>query len=227
MDNLMLSARSIKKSYAQGISELQILRGIDFDVRSGDAVCIVGSSGAGKSTLLDILGTLDRPNEGRLFLQGQDVIHMSDDEISQFRNKELGFVFQFHHLLSEFNALENVMLPLRIAGEDKTHASGMAEQLLTLVGLKDRMLHFPNQLSGGELQRVAIARALVRSPKLLFADEPTGNLDSVNAAHIQNLFFELKEKLGLTLIVVTHDLQFARKFGKVMRITDGLWDTRS
>ena len=227
MDNLMLSARSIKKSYAQGISELQILRGIDFDVRSGDAVCIVGSSSAGKSTLLHILGTLDRPNEGSLFLQGQDVIHMSDDEISQFRNKELGFVFQFHHLLSEFNALENVMLPLRIAGEDKAHASGMAEQLLTLVGLKDRMLHFPNQLSGGELQRVAIARALVRSPKLLFADEPTGNLDSVNAAHIQNLFFELKEKLGLTLIVVTHDLQFARKFGKVMRITDGLWDTRS
>lgn len=226
MNDVIISARGLKKNYAQGISELQILRGIDFDVRSGDAVCIVGSSGAGKSTLLHILGTLDRPSDGALMLHGHDVISMSDDEISQFRNKELGFVFQFHHLLSEFNAKENVMLPLRIAGEDKAHASVVAEQLLTLVGLKERMDHYPNQLSGGELQRVAIARALVRSPKLLFADEPTGNLDSVNATHIQNLFFELKEKLGLTLVVVTHDLQFARKFGKVMRISDGRWETR-
>lgn len=223
MNEVLISAKNIRKSYSQGASELEILRGISLDIRKGEAICIVGASGAGKSTFLHILGTLDRPNSGELVFQNQSLLTMQDDELALFRNKEMGFVFQFHHLLSEFTALENVMIPARVAGMDKTEALGRAETLLRQMGLTTRMTHFPSQLSGGELQRVAIARALVCRPQVLFADEPTGNLDSQNGALIQDLFFQLKETMGLTLVVVTHDPNFSKKFGKVHRISDGRW----
>jgi lipoprotein-releasing system ATP-binding protein len=223
MSEILLSARKVRKVYTQGTSELEIVKDLSIDIRKGEAICIVGSSGAGKSTFLHILGTLDRPTGGDLFFQGRSLLAMTDEELARFRNQEMGFVFQFHHLLSEFNALENVMIPARVAGLDKTEALGRAEGLLKQMGLTTRMTHFPSQLSGGELQRVAIARSLICRPQILFADEPTGNLDSQNSGMIQDLFFQLKESLGLTLIVVTHDPNFSRKFGKVHRISDGRW----
>jgi lipoprotein-releasing system ATP-binding protein len=223
MSDVLLSARKIRKSYVQGESELEILKEINLDIKKGDAICIVGASGSGKSTFLHILGTLDKPSGGDLYFQDQSLLAMNDEDLALFRNREIGFVFQFHHLLSEFTALENVMIPARVAGLDKTEALGRAEDLLRQMGLTTRMSHFPSQLSGGELQRVAIARALVCRPQILFADEPTGNLDSHNGGLIQDLFFHLKETLGLTLVVVTHDPSFSRKFGRVHRISDGRW----
>ncbi len=223
MNDLLLSARKIRKVYPQGTGELEIVKDLSIDIRKGEAICIVGASGAGKSTFLHILGTLDRPSSGELFFQGRSLLAMGDEELAKFRNQEMGFVFQFHHLLSEFNALENIMIPARVAGLDRTEALGRAEGLMKQMGLTTRMTHFPSQLSGGELQRVAIARALICRPQILFADEPTGNLDSQNSGLIQDLFFQLKESLGLTLIVVTHDPNFSRKFGKVHRISDGRW----
>jgi lipoprotein-releasing system ATP-binding protein len=163
------------------------------------------------------------PNRGELFCEGRDLLAMNDDEISKFRNAEMGFVFQFHHLLGEFTALENVMIPCRVGGEAVRTAKEKAMHLLEFMGLADRADHYPNQLSGGELQRIAIARALVRHPKILFADEPTGNLDSMNSGKIQELFFRLKEEMKLALVVVTHDLTFATRFPKVYRMKDGLW----
>lgn len=223
MSEVLLKARGLKKSYAQGVSELAILKGIDVDIREGEAVSIVGASGAGKSTLLHILGTLDRPNEGEVFFRGESLFAKSEEEMALFRNDRMGFVFQFHHLLAEFTAVENVMMPCRIHGESKASARAKALHLLEPLGLRDRADHFPSQLSGGELQRVAIARALVRRPQVLFADEPTGNLDSHNSQLIQKLFFQLKEQYGLTLVVVTHDTGFAQKFSRVLRISDGQW----
>jgi lipoprotein-releasing system ATP-binding protein len=223
MNDLLLSAQKLRKTYSQGGGELSILQGVDLKVYQGDSLCIVGSSGAGKSTLLHILGTLDRPDSGELLYRDKNLNALVDKDLADFRNSTMGFVFQFHHLFSELTALENVMLPLRIAGVRKKEASATALQWLEQLGLGARSSHFPAQLSGGELQRVAIARALVRQPKILFADEPTGNLDSQNSLVIQNLFFELKERLGLTLVVVTHDPQFARRFARVLRLKDGLW----
>lgn len=222
-ENILLRAIDIHKSYPQGIGELEILRGVSLDIRAGDAFAILGSSGAGKSTLLQIMGTLDRPTKGQLFCEGRDLLAMSDEELSRFRNTEMGFVFQFHHLLSEFNALENVMIPCRVGGESVKVAKEKALHLLDFMGLADRRDHYPNQLSGGELQRVAIARALVRHPKILFADEPTGNLDSNTSGKIQDLFFRLQEELKLALVIVTHDLTFATRFPKVYRMKDGQW----
>ncbi len=219
----LLKAVDIHKSYAQGTGELEILRGISLEIKEGEAFAILGSSGAGKSTLLQIMGTLDRPNRGELYCEGRDLLAMNDEELSKFRNSEMGFVFQFHHLLGEFTALENVMIPCRVAGENVKEAKEKAQHLLNFMGLFDRKEHYPNQLSGGELQRVAIARALVRHPKILFADEPTGNLDSTTSAKIQDLFFKLKEEMKLALVVVTHDLAFATRFPKVYRMKDGLW----
>lgn len=221
--SVLLSAKNISKTYPQGSGELAILKNVSIDIQSGDAVCIVGPSGAGKSTLLHILGTLDRPSSGELYFEGEAVHEMDDEKLAQTRNQKMGFVFQFHHLLSEFTALENVMIPARIFGESKSQAQNQAEEVLGLMGLSERRHHFPSQLSGGELQRVAIARALICRPKVLFADEPTGNLDSVNSTLIQDLFFKLKQTLGLTLVVVTHDPQFAKKFSKTYRMTDGRW----
>jgi lipoprotein-releasing system ATP-binding protein len=222
MDSL-LRAVDLHKSYSQGADTLEILRGIGFELNAGQSVAILGSSGAGKSTLLQILGTLDRPNRGELFFEGQDLLKMPDEDVARFRSEKMGFVFQFHHLLSEMNALENVMIPCRVGGEPVKESREKAESFLRMMNLQDRMLHYPSQLSGGELQRVAIARALVRHPKILFADEPTGNLDSQNSGRIQDLFFDLQAKMGLALVVVTHDLQFATRFPKVLRMKDGLW----
>lgn len=219
----ILVARGLHKTYPQGAGKLHILKGIDLTLKAHEAVSIVGASGAGKSTLLHLLGTLDSPDEGQVLFRGKNLFTMNDEALAQFRNRSLGFVFQFHHLLAEFTALENVLLPLRIADKPSAEAREKAEKLLISVGLKDRMGHFPNQLSGGELQRVAIARALVNDPEILFADEPTGNLDSLNSGRIQELFFELIRSLKITLLVVTHDTQFAQKFPRVMRMQDGRW----
>ena len=223
MKNVILRATNIFKSYVQGTSTLNILRGVSLEIREGDAVSIIGSSGAGKSTFLHILGTLDRPDRGELWALGQDLFKLNDEQLAQFRNEKMGFVLQFHHLFNELTALENVLLPARIGGDDLHHAEKYARDLLHGMGLGLRTEHFPHQLSGGELQRVAIARALVRKPSILFADEPTGNLDSTNGQMIQYLFFKLKDQLGLTLIVVTHDTQFARRFPRSYRMQDGQW----
>ncbi|MGZ3772635.1 MAG: ABC transporter ATP-binding protein [Pseudobdellovibrionaceae bacterium] len=218
-----MKAVDIHKSYAQGAGELEILRGVNFEIKEGEALAILGASGAGKSTLLHIMGTLDRPNRGELYFEDRNILAMNDEELSLFRNSEMGFVFQFHHLLGEFTALENVMLPCRVGGETLKAAREKALYLLEFMGLAGRSEHYPNQLSGGELQRVAIARALVRRPKILFADEPTGNLDSQTSVKIQDLFFRLREEMKLALVVVTHDLTFATRFPKVYRMKDGQW----
>ncbi|MEK2644995.1 ABC transporter ATP-binding protein [Bdellovibrio sp. BCCA] len=223
--NVFLKAVDIHKSYAQGSGELEILRGVSLEIKEGEALAILGASGAGKSTLLQIMGTLDRPNRGELYCEGRDLLAMGDEELSRFRNSEMGFVFQFHHLLGEFSALENVMIPCRVAGESIKVAREKAMHLLNFMGLAERAEHFPSQLSGGELQRVAIARALVRHPKILFADEPTGNLDSTTSGKIQELFFRLKEDMKLALVIVTHDLTFATRFPKVYRMKDGQWQS--
>jgi lipoprotein-releasing system ATP-binding protein len=223
MKNVILRATNIFKSYVQGTNTLNILRGVSLEIREGDAVSIIGSSGAGKSTFLHILGTLDRPDRGELWALGQDLFKLNDEQLAQFRNEKMGFVFQFHHLFNELTALENVLLPARIGGDDLASAEKYARDLLHTMGLGLRTEHFPHQLSGGELQRVAIARALIRKPSILFADEPTGNLDSTNGQMIQDLFFKLKDQLGLTLIVVTHDTQFARRFPRSYRMQDGQW----
>lgn len=219
----ILEAKQIRKTFTQGKRNLEVLKGVDFKAYKGEAICIMGSSGAGKSTLLQILGTLDRPTSGSLFFEGKSLLDKSDDELSTFRNKSMGFVFQFHHLMNEFTALENVMMPCQIHGLSQRESENLAKKLLTFLGLSGRMNHYPHEMSGGEQQRVATARALVMSPSLLLADEPTGNLDSVNGLKIQELFFELKEKLGLTLIVVTHDRDFARRFPKILQLKDGQW----
>lgn len=223
MANILLSAKNIYKSYQQGSGYLDILKGVSLDIYEGEAIGIVGSSGSGKSTLLQILGTLDNPQSGELLYLEKNLFHLDDEQLSLFRNQTMGFVFQFHHLLSELTAIENVLLPCRIAHQDLSIAKKQAEELLEFLGLYDRMDHYPNQLSGGELQRVAIARALVRQPRILFADEPTGNLDSINSYKIQELFFKIRDQLKIALVVVTHDLVFAQKFPRIMHLKDGNW----
>ena len=217
----LLEATDLFKNYQSGTSELQVLRGINLQIQKKEAVCLLGASGSGKSTLLQILGTLDRPTSGDVIFRGESVFKLSDEDLAQFRNQKMGFVFQFHHLIQEFSALENIMLPSLIAGGKKTDVTEKAMHWLQFMGLADRAHHYPSQLSGGELQRVAIARALIKDPEILFADEPTGNLDSENSLKIQQLFFELRQKLDLTLIVVTHDLQFAGLFPRVFKVKDG------
>jgi lipoprotein-releasing system ATP-binding protein len=215
----MIRALKIEKSYGT----LKILRGLDFEVVGGEAVCILGASGAGKSTFLHILGTLDRPTRGTVYFNGDDLFARNDADLSAFRSQKLGFVFQFHHLLSEFTALENVMMPGRIANQSLPECKARARSLLDYLGLTHRLAHYPSQLSGGEQQRVAIARALFHKPQLLLADEPTGNLDSENSLKIQDLFFQLKEEMGLTLVVVTHDSRFAARFPRSVKMADGQW----
>ncbi|MBK6506219.1 MAG: ABC transporter ATP-binding protein [Ignavibacteria bacterium] len=215
----MLRLTNIKKSYGiSGTERLEVLKGIDLQVGKGEIVAIVGQSGAGKSTLLHIIGTLDRPDSGTYEFNGSEVMNLNDKKISEFRNKEIGFIFQFHHLLPEFTALENVMIASMIGGRDDKSA---AERMLAEVGLKNRMNHKPSELSGGESQRVAIARALVNSPGLILADEPTGNLDSENSEAIMELIFELRKKLGKTFIIVTHNDSFASRCDRVISLQDG------
>jgi len=215
----MIRASKVEKNYGK----LAILRGLDFEVVQGEAVCILGASGAGKSTFLHILGTLDRPSRGTVTFNGEDLFNKNDTELSHFRSRKLGFVFQFHHLLSEFNALENTMMPGRISGMPANECKQRAMSLLDYLGLSSRVKHYPSQLSGGEQQRVAIARALFHKPLMLLADEPTGNLDSENSMRIQDLFFQLKHEMGLTLVVVTHDQRFAQRFPRSVKMADGQW----
>ena len=214
----MIQAQDIVKSFGQ----LQVLKGINFSVEKGKIIAIVGASGAGKSTLLQILGTLSTPDSGSLIIDGVDVLKLKGDEISLFRGKKLGFVFQAHHLLPEFTALENAMMPALIAGTSAKEARIKAEKLLCQLGLEERLSHKPSELSGGEQQRVAIARALINDPAVLFADEPTGNLDSVTKQEIHNIFFNLRDK-GQTIVLVTHDEHLAQMCDSCVRMQDGLF----
>lgn len=214
----MLKASGIQKSY----NSLYVLKGIDLAVEKGEVVAIVGASGAGKSTLLHILGTLDRPDHGSVVIGGEDVFAKSSKGLASFRNKSIGFVFQFHNLLPEFSAVENVMVPGLIGGQDEKNIRQRALELLEMLGLKNRSDHKPSELSGGEQQRVAVARALINSPALLLADEPSGNLDSKNALELHNLFFLLRKEMGQTFIIVTHNDELARMADRKIELRDGL-----
>lgn len=214
---MIIEARNIVKNFGT----LQVLKGIDFTAEKGEVVSIMGASGAGKSTLLQILGTLSTPDEGSLVIDGTDVLRLSSRELSAFRNRSIGFVFQFHHLLPEFTALENVMIPALIAGRSDKDAHAEALELLEMMGLKERTTHKPAELSGGEQQRVAIARALMNHPSVLFADEPSGNLDTRTKEEIHNLFFSLRDKLGQTIIIVTHDPDLAKMCDRSLYMRDG------
>ena len=213
----MIEAKGIEKSFGT----LKVLKGIDLQVKKSEVVSIMGASGAGKSTLLQILGTLSTPDAGTLIIDGTDVTGLNRREISRFRNLKLGFVFQFHHLLPEFTSLENVMIPALIAGKSEKTAKDDALKLLDTMGLAERTSHKPSELSGGEQQRVAIARALVNRPAVLFADEPSGNLDSVTKSEIHNLFFRLRDELGQTIVIVTHDPELAKMCDRTLFMKDG------
>ncbi|MCF2444627.1 ABC transporter ATP-binding protein [Dyadobacter sp. CY345] len=214
----LLQARGIKRTYGA----LQVLKGIDIEVNSGEVVAIVGASGAGKSTLLHILGTLDRPDEGEVFIGNTKVSGLGDKDLAKFRNEEIGFIFQFHNLLAEFTALENACMPGYInAGLSEKEIKRRGEELLGLLGLSDRMNHLPSQLSGGEQQRVAVARALLNKPAIVLADEPSGNLDSQNALDLHQLFFKLRDELGHTFIIVTHNEDLATMADRRLVMQDG------
>ncbi len=214
----MISATNIKKAYGS----LQVLKGVDLEVGKGEIVSIVGKSGAGKSTLLHILGTLDRPDGGSLRIANQDVFGLSDRQLAAFRNRHVGFVFQFHHLLPEFTALENVCIPAYIAKTDPVAAQKKGKELLSYLGLADRIDHKPTQLSGGEQQRVAVARALINSPAVVFADEPTGNLDSGSSEELHKLLFQLRDDFGQSFIIVTHNEELARISDRRLEMVDGI-----
>jgi len=220
MSNL-LEVRGLCKTYVSGPNRVEVLTGIDLDLECGTTTALVGASGAGKSTLLHLLGALDRPSSGSVSFRNEDIFRKSDRDLALFRNRSIGFVFQFHHLLPEFTALENVMMPALIARIPHARARGSAEELLRDVGLGHRMNHRPGELSGGEQQRVAIARALELSPELLLADEPTGNLDKKSSEGIHTLLTELQQHKGLTLIVVTHNEHLAAAMGRTVRLVDG------
>jgi lipoprotein-releasing system ATP-binding protein len=223
MDNsIIISARNILKSFnTEKNIKLEVLRSVSLEVEFNKISVIVGASGAGKSTLLHILGGLDRPDRGEVYFNNLDIFKLSDDKLAKFRNKEIGFVFQFHHLLPEFTALENVIIPQLINGKSMDEASEYAEKILEDVGLRDRTGHKPAALSGGEQQRVAVARALANNPSLILADEPTGNLDSANSEAIHHLFIELRKKLQKTFLIVTHNAGLVQLADKVFEIKDG------
>ncbi len=216
---MMIEAKGIEKSFGN----LKVLKGIDFYAGKSEVVSIMGASGAGKSTLLQILGTLSTPDKGTLLIDGTDVTTLGRKEISTFRNRKIGFVFQFHHLLPEFTSLENVMIPALINGAGEADAKKMAAELLDTLGLTERAAHKPSELSGGEQQRVAIARALMNKPAVLFADEPSGNLDSVTKAELHQLFFRLRDELGQTIVIVTHDPDLAKMCDRSLFMRDGVF----
>ena len=213
----MIKANGIKKSFGS----LEVLKGVTLEIGKSEVVSIMGASGAGKSTLLQILGTLSTPDSGSLIIDGVDTLSLDSKKLAEFRNLRLGFVFQFHHLLPEFTALENVMIPAFIAGRSRKDAEQHARELLSDLGLAERLTHKPSELSGGEQQRVAIARALINNPAVLFADEPSGNLDSRTKEEIHKLFFELRDKYGQTVVIVTHDPDLARMCDRSLFMVDG------
>lgn len=214
----MITTKNITKSFGS----LQVLKGIDLDIAKGEIVSIVGPSGAGKTTLLQIIGTLDRPDGGTLAVNGTDVTTLSRKQLSDFRNQHIGFVFQFHQLLPEFTALENIMIPAFIAGKSHKEAKTRAEELLRFMNLSDRATHKPAELSGGEKQRVAVARALVNHPAVILADEPSGSLDSQNKQELHQLFFDLRQEFGQTFVIVTHDEELARLTDRTIHLRDGV-----
>jgi lipoprotein-releasing system ATP-binding protein len=217
----LIQVQRLFKSYGDKSKRVEVLKGVDLTFSQGEKAAIVGASGVGKTTFLHVLGTLDRPTAGKVLYEGKDVYTLNEKSLAYFRNREIGFVFQFHHLLPEFNALENTMMPCLIRGIPKKESISRAETILTLVGLKERLSHKPGELSGGEQQRVAVARALVLEPKVLLADEPTGNLDTKTGESVFDLLRELNRIKGVTLIVVTHNLRLAEKLSRQIQLVDG------
>ena len=217
----MITIKDIKKSFGS----LEVLKGIDLHIEKGEVVSIVGPSGAGKTTLLQIIGTLDKPDAGSILIDNVNVTTLSQKKLADFRNRHIGFVFQFHQLLPEFTALENIMIPAYIAGTSSKAAKQRAEELLQFMGLSDRAKHKPNELSGGEKQRVAVARALVNNPAVILADEPSGSLDSKNKEELHQLFFDLRDKFGQTFVIVTHDEQLASITDRTIHMRDGLLES--
>jgi lipoprotein-releasing system ATP-binding protein len=223
MSEIILSAKEIHKAFTKANNQkLEVLKGVSIDIEKSKISMIVGASGAGKSTLLHIISGLDFADSGSVTICGTDIFNMSDDKLSKFRNKNIGFVFQFHHLLPEFDAQENVAIPIMIAGESLAKAKKRAEELLELVGLKERLTHKPSELSGGEAQRVAMARALANSPQIIFADEPTGNLDTANSEILHKVIFDIKEKLNTTFLIVTHNPELIKLGEVVFEMKDGM-----
>jgi lipoprotein-releasing system ATP-binding protein len=214
--------QGVRKDFVHGGRILPVLRGIDFEIRPGEIVSVIGASGAGKSTLLHLLGTIDLPTAGKILFDGTDVTRMGPAALAEFRNRQIGFVFQFHHLLPEFTALENVMMPGLILRMPRGECAAAAKAMLSRLGLADRITHRPGELSGGEQQRVALARALLLKPRLLLADEPTGNLDTQTGRDMHDLFLELNRELGMTLLIVTHNAELAAQTGRRLRMADGL-----
>jgi lipoprotein-releasing system ATP-binding protein len=220
---VIIKTTGLTKEYQVSKTEkLRVLKGIDTEIFEGEIVTIVGPSGAGKSTLLHIMGTLDKPSEGNVIFDGEDVFRLSSNDLARFRNTRIGFVFQFHHLLPEFSAIENVCLAAMIAGKTMKQAEPKAKELLTEVGLGSRLEHKPSELSGGEAQRVAIARALINSPKVILADEPTGNLDTKNSEEVMHLIFDLRKKYNQTFVIVTHNEKFAEMTDRTLKMIDGV-----
>ena len=218
---ILIVAKNIHKAFG----DVKILKGVDLEVKNGEIVSIMGSSGAGKTTLLQVLGTLTNADQGEVFYDNTNISKLSDKELADFRNKNIGFIFQFHHLIPEFTALENVCMPAFIAGISKKKAEEKAKALLDRLGLTHRLNHKPNELSGGEQQRVATARALINSPKIIFADEPSGNLDSKNAKDLHQLFFDLRDEFKQTFVIVTHDQSLAKICDRSLEMNDGFFKT--
>lgn len=218
---MIIRAKNIIKTYSNGVTPLSVLNDVNFEAHEGDFIAVVGPSGAGKSTLLNILGLLDEPSGGDVLLEGKETSKLSEHDRSRMRNRSIGFVFQFHHLLGEFTACENVMMPALIRGENKQSAARRAEELLSFVGLSGRATHKPSELSGGEAQRVAVARALVNNPKIILADEPSGNLDHANALVLHELLHKLSRDEGKTVIVVTHNPELAARTTRTVKMEDG------